>query len=279
MPTPLAQVAEAVRSVALEPAPVVTVDLATLNPEVILIREKLRVIRDRAKQAGLLTEEAPPPAVQAFGQAAPLEAPAAPAAPSPLSVLPSRESIHSILRPAPVEPAARPALEAPAPQPDSEPLSDAAILAAQLLDEHLLPEDDSIGFPFPPIEGTIKERLDHFAAWALQITASQELVLVDDHGDLLWGNPTHPEIVMATMLAVQGALRNSAGSVQKPPTLLQTHVGGDRTVSILPCSTRHGLTTLALINARSLTEAGQPALREALIHTIEGNQAGTGTGS
>jgi hypothetical protein len=112
--------------------------------------------------------------------------------------------------------------------------------------------------------------LENFARWATRFAECTELLLVDDHGDLLWGVPSHPDMVVATMLAVQQALRSSAGSVQQPPTLLQVTVGEDGPVHALPCSTRYGLVTMVLVGiAGSLAESSAAALREALVLSVE----------
>jgi hypothetical protein len=95
------------------------------------------------------------------------------------------------------------------------------------------------------------------------------LLLIDDHGDLLWGVSSYPGLVVATMLAVQQALRASAGSVHQPPSVLQVTVGEEGPAQALPCSTRYGLVTVVLIGAPSLPEVSVAALREALILSVE----------
>lgn len=117
---------------------------------------------------------------------------------------------------------------------------------------------------FLPLEGTLAERLTNFASWAIRFTTAEELLLLDDHGDLLWGSPTRDDLIISTMLAVNAALRSSA--IAKPASLLRTAAGARRDLSILPCPTRYGTVTLALVNAKS-TPAD--TLREALVLAIE----------
>ncbi|MEZ0277532.1 MAG: hypothetical protein ACAH88_21645 [Roseimicrobium sp.] len=199
------------------------------SADVVLIREKLRVIRDRAKQAGLIQDEpaAVPQPQPRPAPAVPLDAPMAPPAPSGLSPFPPLSS----LRP-----------EAPAP---------------------------SAAPAFLPLEGAITERLENFARWAARFTGCSELLLLDDHGDLLWGAPTQPGVVVATMLAVQQALRASAGSIHQPPSVLQLAEGEVGPVHALPCSTRYGLVTVVLVGIATLAEASVAALREALVLSVE----------
>ncbi len=214
------------------------------GPEVAQIRETLRVIRDRARQAGLLQEEPPPLPVAPPAPAEPLDAPPAPAAASPLDSLPPL----SALQPPPL-----PEQAAPPPLPEPLGISSTAFL---------------------PLEGPLSERLEHFATWASRLTACTEIFLLDDHGGLLWGRPSHPETAVTAMLAVQNALRGSAGSLHGPPGLLNMKLEEPHSqLSVIPCSTRYGLATLALLNAGNATEATAAALREALVLTVE---AGTG---
>lgn len=219
------------------------------SADVVLIREKLRVIRDRAKQAGLIQDE--PPVVQTTpSPAAPLRAPMAPPAPPPLSQLPPLAS----LRPEPAPALAPPAEAAPAPESAQE--------------THASP----VSAPAPaflPLEGPITERLENFTHWVARLTGATEVLLADDHGDMLWGVPTHPSLIVSAMLAVQQELRASAGSLHQPLSILQVNVGDLGDVHVLPCSTRFGLVTVILIDAHTLTESAATSLREALVLTVE----------
>lgn len=220
------------------------------SAEVVLIREKLRVLRDRAKQAGLIQDE--PPAVQAAPPpAAPLEAPMAPPAPSPLSTLPPLAS----LRPEATAPA--PASETP-PQAEPPPAPAAAASAPTLNAPAFL-----------PLEGPITERLENFARWAGKVSGATEVLLADDHGDMLWGAPSHPSLIVSALLAVQQALRTSAGSLHRPPNVLSVPATDVGDLQVLPCSTRFGLVTIVLVSAPALDEAVVGALREALVLSVE----------
>jgi hypothetical protein len=122
---------------------------------------------------------------------------------------------------------------------------------------------------FLPVEGPITERLENFTRWAARLTGATEILLADDHGDMLWGAPTHPSLIVSAMLAVQQELRASAGSLHQPLSILQVHVGDLGEVHVLPCSTRFGLVTVILVDAPALTESTAASLREALVLSVE----------
>lgn len=231
------------------------------SADVVLIREKLRIIRDRAKQAGLIQDE--PPAVQTLPPAAaPLEAPMAPPAPSPLSQLPPLASLRPEA-PAPSVPPV-PAVELPSPAEVSTPVeeSPAASPAAAATPASSTPA-------FLPLEGPITERLENFAKWASRFSRATEVLLADDHGDMLWGVPSHSGLIISAILAVQQALRASAGSLQQPPHVLRVPDAEAGDVQVLPCSTRYGLVTIVLVSAPELGEMAVEALREALVFSVE----------
>jgi hypothetical protein len=122
---------------------------------------------------------------------------------------------------------------------------------------------------FQPLEGPITERLENFTRWAARLTGATEILLADDHGDMLWGAPTHPSLIVSAMLAVQQELRASAGGLHQPLSILQVNVGDLGDVHVLPCSTRFGLVTLILVDAPALTESAAASLREALVLSVE----------
>ncbi len=111
-------------------------------------------------------------------------------------------------------------------------------------------------------------------SWAQRYAPCKELLLVDDHGELLWGNPSHPELALSAVLAANASLRSGAQSItQQASTTLQ--LSADRHLTVLPCTTRLGQVTLALVNAWPATTHDQIAcLREALTLSIEGKPEG-----
>jgi len=202
-----------------------------LAPDIANIREKLRAIRDRAQDAGLLPPPAPP--------AAPPAEPERQPDPQPMAVS---------FAPAPAESHAVTAPFAPqAPQTPAVPLTG-----------------------FLPLEGNIAERLDSFVRWAIQLTNAQEVILVDDHGDSLWGALSRNDLVISAMLALNANLRSSASEISNPSRVVRSKAGPEHELSIMPCSTHYGMVSLAIVSAQPLSDEVVACLREALILAIDG---------
>lgn len=225
------------------------------SPDVSIIREKLRLIRDRAQEAGLLSRE-PEPVV------APEPPPAAPPSPSPPPVAVVQQSVldrsaaasmavpvavaalaPAALIPPPVE-AAPPVAPAPAPAPVAAPA------------------------PVRPAreKNTIAERLDEFAQWAAKQTTSEETFMFDDYGELLWGAPTSNDLIVCARLVMNATKRANAGTVAPPAAASRMQVGPGRELQIIACPTVHGNVALALVNPKQVPVA---TLREALALAIE----------
>ena len=185
--------------------------------QVARIREQLKMIRNKALQAGLLPAEPPPPPPEA-PPSPPVSAPAAPVfSPAPAAVM--------------------------APNPP----------------------------PVNPFRGnTLGERLDEFARWASGRLAAEDLLLVDDHGDVLWGTKGRADLALTALLSLNTALRSTAGGGIRPPGLIRNQLSPGRELTVLPCSTRHGTVTLALLNAKDIPQDAVDSLREHLVHAVEG---------
>ena len=190
---------------------------APVAPEILHIREQLRLIRERAQQAGLLgvehaatdaTEDLPPPVLASPFQSADLH--------------------------------------------DSEPGT--AVTAAHFL----------------PLEGSMEERLGAFGRWVSRLVASDELVLIDDRGEMIWSSGERSDLTLTALLAVTSALRSHALGVCEPPEIIRNKLGEYRELSVLPCLTKHGLVSLAIVNAAGILPDTVGWLREALVLTIEG---------
>lgn len=188
-------------------------------PEILHIREQLRLIRERAQLAGLIGGE------QAQGD----EAQATP------------PELHDT---APVE------LEVP-PQPP-------------------VPTPTSVNFL--PLDGPMGDRLDAFASWVSRLVASDELLLIDDQGDLLWSRGERSDLTISALLAVTSSLRSNALGVCEPPEIIRNKLNQQRELSVLPCATRHGLVSLAIVNSMGIPQDTVGWLREALILTVEGRE-------
>lgn len=110
------------------------------------------------------------------------------------------------------------------------------------------------------------EHLSDFAAWAARSTTAEELILLNEHGDLLWGSPTCDDLVPSAMVTVNAAMRASIGSPSTTLPMLRAKAAAGKELSILCCSTRQGPVILAMVNAKNAPESN---LRESLIQAIE----------
>ena len=204
------------------------------HPALDHIREKLRAIRSRAQEAGILPKREESPAPMEL----PTAPPPAPAAPAPTFSAP---------------------IPAPVPVPDPEPPA---------------PTPTTVAAPsaqaFLNLDGSITERLASFMTWAERYAPSKEILLVDDHGELLWGNPSHPELALSAILAANVSLRDGVHSMtQQSATSLK--LADDKNLTVMPCATRLGLVTLALLNSDPTPTNEQiSCLREALTLSVEG---------
>lgn len=221
------------------------------TPEVARIRDRLREVRERAEAAGLLKKSEPAVAV----------------APSPFEVATAPVQPAAAPDPAPTKAPELPveAEQAAADEEESEaPINSAP--AAEVADP--APFDASLYFEVPL--GSILERLDAFAAWARQRVAPGELLLLDEHGDLLLGSEARAALVLSIMLAANAAQRSRAAIVGRDGvhvTRQPTPEGGE--LAVVTCPTRLGLIHLAVEHPVSLPDQEARLLRQALMSAVE----------
>ncbi|WP_009962120.1 hypothetical protein [Verrucomicrobium spinosum] len=213
------------------PEPVGTVPDDSNRPEVAHIRDRLKAIRDRAQAAGLL-----PPA------------PDVP--PVPLA------------EEAPAAPVWAAAEEQPRQTPDFSSLAQAV---ASISESDVNPPALHL-----PEDGTMAERLEGYTHWAARLTRAEQIILMDDYGDLLWGNPESNDLILTAMLALNASSRSR---IPGAPAFLRSQLGQNRELHALPTSTRFGTVTLALINPAEISTATTGLLQDGLVRCIEGSVA------
>ena len=123
---------------------------------------------------------------------------------------------------------------------------------------------------FLALDGTMAERLESFAKWIARLVVSDELLLIDDHGGLLYGSPSRSDLTMSALMALNSEQRSTAQAVGRPPEVLRTKLNEDRELSLFPCPTRFGVVTLVIVNATGIPSESVAWLREALVLAIEG---------
>lgn len=122
-------------------------------------------------------------------------------------------------------------------------------------------------------EGGIAERLDFFADWVRQHLAAQQLVLLDEQGDVLWGAEGKADLVLSVMLAARAASRSSAAWAIEPKAgQMGSHqvLGAGRGhLSVLACPTSQGLVVLGVEGPQLVTEKQAVWLKLAVKQVIE----------
>ncbi len=203
---------------------------ATPAPAIEHIREKLRAIRNSAQDAGLMPIAKTATIERSDSTAIPVsDSPAA-------GIMPSRTPVRI----------------PPAPQPVTE-------SAAKIPDSH-----HPSSTPLLPPGSSLTERLQCFIPWVQSVVPCEDILLVDDHGDLLWGGPSRADLALSVVLAAGAGLQSGSDALTRSSVFIRSRLGEQKELSVLPCPTRYGMVTLALLNATGLSNENVTSLREAL---------------
>lgn len=211
---------------------VATTEAEEVSPEVERIRNRLREVREKAAKAGLL--KLPP----AF----------APAPPKPIEkTVPISES-------------------EPVPSADSEP---AAVAPESSAPDAAAPAvDDHSSFEVPL--GSVLERLEAFAQWATKRVLPGELILLDEHGDVLWGTQAKSTLVLSAMMAASAATHGSAEAIySNDPPVIRKVQPSERELVVVSSQTRVGLIHLAVDHPGHLPDTEAKLLEQALRAAVD----------
>lgn len=200
------------------------------------IREKLQAIRERAIEAGLLAHVGVRMETRVEEAAQPIAEPEAPSAAD------LAESLLPISSPFAL---AEPETEAP---------------------PSIAPESHS-DFEVPP--GTLAHRLEAFAAWAARQLGVHDMLIVDDHGDVLWGQRDNAGLVVSAMMACKATMRSSALGAAGLSNIIEQPISIDRMLVIVPCETGYGALSIAFVREGDAPPSDAMLLRDALVRTIE----------
>ncbi len=121
----------------------------------------------------------------------------------------------------------------------------------------------------PPALG-LSDRIGALANWAIARLGTEEVLLVDDYGDVLWGGNQHTALVLAAMMAWHSAQRANAESACSEPERIDKELSAGRHLTVIPVRTRYGNVSLAVISEASLSEPDARAVRDALRLAVEG---------
>ena len=236
------------------------------------IRARLQAIRERALEAGLIGQARASPEESAASAPPPASEPALqPQAVAEMAAPPS-VAAGEVSRP-PVEPTLRtdgpPASLQERLKPIESPftLDQTASEAVPPPTDALSPMEVEAAFQRPA--GSLTDRLDAFAAWAGAHFQAGNLLIVDDHGDILWGDHAQAGLVVSAMMACKAMMRSSALGASGLATVIEQPISTDRLLLIVPCETTYGAVSIAFVRDRALTETDAALIRAALVSVVE----------
>lgn len=194
------------------------------------IRDKLRAIRQRASDAGILTRMS--------------------------------ESV-------PVEPPAKERITACDPLHDGCDDAEAAKFCHEEASDDTVPEFTAVfpqtdAFEIPP--GSRDVRLAAFASWARQVLhdGDGQLLVMSDDGEVLWGGEAKAGLVLSTMMACGAAIRASAMSACETPPVIHQPLASGKVLTVIPCETSAGMVHAAVAAPAGLSHEQAHLLRGAL---------------
>lgn len=194
------------------------------------IRDKLRAIRQRASDAGILTRMG--------------------------------ESVA-------VEPPAKDKMTVFAPPNDGMGDAEAAEFCSEEAADDTGPEFTASfpqTAPFEIPQGSRDVRLAAFASWARQFLhdGGGQILVMNDDGEVLWGGEAKAGLVLSTMMACGAAIRASAMSACETPPVIHQPLASGKVLTVIPCETAAGMVHAAVAAPAGLSHEQAHLLRGAL---------------
>jgi hypothetical protein len=191
---------------------------------------------------------------------------AAPTSLSHLEAGPALDSWVAALTSAP--PPAAPAPEPVAPTAPASPPLPGTISPALLTSLRGMIDRIQSGTPLrvdPP--APLGRRLAAFAAWARQLPAIQEVLVLDNDGHLLWGPPQPAQLRLAALMAMNAGLRN--GDLERLAPRLQRPFTENQQLSLIACTSQAGALQLAVVHQGPLIPGTEASLGAALTAAVD----------
>lgn len=95
--------------------------------------------------------------------------------------------------------------------------------------------------------GSVVERVEAFSQWAHRRLEPGELVLLDEHGDVLWGAEAKGALILSAMMAANALSRASAvGACQVEREVVRQVLSSGGQLVVILCDTQAGLIHLAV---------------------------------
>ena len=192
------------------------------------IRDKLRAIRQRATEAGILTRTLEP--------SLKTEAPV--------------ESANTVLNGQSAD--ARPKM------------ADVSSPLAETTSASMSGPQSFPSFEIP--RGPQNARLAAFAGWARDVLKENggHVLVMSDDGEVLWGGEAKAGLVLSTMMAWGAATRAGASAACSPPPVMRQPLASGHVLTVIPCETSSGVVHAAVAAPEGLAEEVAQILRGAL---------------
>lgn len=122
------------------------------------------------------------------------------------------------------------------------------------------------GQAFEVPQGSREDRLAAYATWARQVLSEDggHLLVMSDDGEVLWGGEAKAGLVLSTMMAWGAAIRASAASACDTPPVIRQPLASGNVLTVIPCETHDGMIHAAVAAPAGLNDDLAQALREAL---------------
>lgn len=205
-----------------------------VGPEVARIRDRLRQVRERAEAAGLLKR------------------PIAPLAMVASEATTAVEKVNA---------------EVEVAMPKAEAVEDPVWAPAEA-ERVEQPEGTDEYFEVPV--GLLVERVEAFSQWAGRRLQPGELVLLDEHGDVLWGVQAKGALILSAMMAANALSRSTAaGACQAERPVVRQMLNSGGQLAVLSCETQAGVIHLAVEHpSRVVDDVEMRLLGQALVSSI-----------
>ena len=120
--------------------------------------------------------------------------------------------------------------------------------------------------PFDIPHGSRDVRLAAFASWARQVLHEDggHVLVMSDDGEVLWGGEAKAGLVLSTMMAWGAAIRASAMSACETPPVIHQPLASGNVLTVIPCETADGMVHAAVAAPTGLTHEQAHVLRGAL---------------
>lgn len=115
-------------------------------------------------------------------------------------------------------------------------------------------------------QGSREVRLAAFANWARQVLhdGGGQLLVMSDDGEVLWGGEAKAGLVLSTMMACGAAIRSSAMSACETPPVIHQPLASGNVLTVIPCETAAGMVHAAVAAPAGLSHEQAHLIRGAL---------------